>query len=102
MRSAKCSAATAQTARVRHDVAVTETTPAGLPPDPEKYDEYRNVAARRRGLEQPYIAGGDDPEIEATKRRERRYVQILLAMVVVIVLAGFVLGVIGALITTAR
>lgn len=83
-------------------MTVTETTPADLPPDPEKYDEYRNVAARRRGLEQPYIAGGDDPELEATKRRERRYVQILLAMVVIIVLAGFVLGVIGALITAPR
>ena len=102
MRSAKCSRATAPTAKVRHHVALTDANPANLPPDPEKYDEYRNVAARKRGLEQAYIDGGEDPEIEATKRRERPYVQILLAMVVIIVLAGFVLGVIGALITTPR
>ena len=88
--------------RLGHHVPVSETTPANLPPDPEKYDEYRNVAARKRGLEQPYIDGGDDPEIVATKRRERPYVQMLLAMVVIIVLAGFVLGVIGALITAPR
>jgi hypothetical protein len=81
---------------------VTQTTPANLPPDPDKYDEYRNVAARKRGLEQPYIDGGEDPELEATKRRERPYVQMLLAMVVIIVLAGFVLGIIGALITAPR
>ena len=81
---------------------MTETTPVNLPPDPEKYDEYRNVAARKRGLEQPYIDGGEDPEIATTKRRERLYVKLLLAMVVIIVLAGFVLGVIGALITAPR
>ena len=102
MRSAKCSRATASTAKVRHDVTVTQTTPANLPPDPGKYDEYRNVAARKRGLEQPYIDGGEDPEIEETLRRERPYVQILIAMVVIIVLAGFVLGVIGAIITAPR
>jgi hypothetical protein len=92
----------APSSRLGHHVTVTQTTPASPPPDPGKYDEYRNVAARRRGLEQPYIAGGDDPEIEATKRRERPYVQMLIAMVVIIVLAGFVLGVIGALITAPR
>jgi hypothetical protein len=76
--------------------------PAPLPPDPEKYDEVRNVAARKRGLDQPYIAGGEDPELEETLRRERPYVQILIAMVVIIVLTGFVLGFIGAIITTPR
>ena len=81
---------------------MTDVNPTPLPPDPEKYDEARNVAARRRGLEQPYIAGGEDPELEETLRRERPYVQILIAMVVIIVLAGFVLGFIGAIITTPR
>jgi len=81
---------------------VTETTPASLPPDPEKYDEYRNVAARKRGLEQPYIAGGEDPEIEETRRRERPYVEMLVAMVAIIVLGGFVLGLAGALLTAPR
>lgn len=70
-----------------------------LPPDPEKYDEYRNVAARKRGLPQPYIAGGDDPQLGETLERERPYVRLLVGMVVVIVLLGFVLGIVSALIT---
>ena len=81
---------------------MTDANRTPLPPDPEKYDEARNVAARRRGLEQPYIAGGEDPEIEETLRRERPYVRILIAMVVIIVLTGFVLGFIGAIITAPR
>jgi hypothetical protein len=81
---------------------VTNANANPLPPDPEKYDEARNVAARKRGLEQPYIAGGEDPELEETLRRERPYVQILIVMVVIIVLTGFVLGFIGAIITTPR
>jgi hypothetical protein len=78
---------------------VTEPTPTPLPPDPARYDEYRNVAARKRGLEAPYIAGGDDPELADTLRTERRYVHILLAMVAIIVATGFVLGFIGAILT---
>ncbi len=76
--------------------------PTPLPPNPEKYDEARNVAARKRGLDQAYIAGGEDPELEETLRHERPYVRILIAMVVIIVLTGFVLGFIGAIITTPR
>ena len=60
------------------------------------------MAARKRGLEQPYIAGGDDPELDETLRRERPYVRILIAMVVLIVLTGFILGFIGAIITAPR
>jgi hypothetical protein len=59
----------------------------------------RNEHARRRGLPQPYIAGGDDPKLPETLERERPYVQLLVAMVVLIVVLGFVLGFIGALIT---
>ena len=70
-----------------------------LPPDPDRYDEYRNVAARKRGLPKPYIAGGDDPDLPATLAAERPYVRILLAMIIVIVLLGFVLGIAGAIIT---
>ena len=80
-----------------HHGAVTEPNPAPLPPDPARYDEYRNVAARKRGLSGPYIAGGDDPELADSIRRERPYVRILVAMVVVIVLIGFVLGFLGAI-----
>ena len=50
-------------ARVGHHGVVTDPTPTSLPPDPVAYDDPRNVAARKRGLEQPYIAGGDDPEL---------------------------------------
>jgi hypothetical protein len=77
---------------------VTTSTPTPLPPDPVAYDAERNVHARRRGLAQPYIAGGEDPEIATTLRTERRYLRILVGMTLVIVLGGFVIGIIGALI----
>lgn len=65
---------------------------AALPPDPDAYDSPRAVQARARGLAAPYIAGGLDPNPEATRREERRYLRLLIAMVVVLVLSGFVLG----------
>jgi hypothetical protein len=68
-----------------------------LPPDPEAFDAPRAVSARRKGLSAPYIAGGDDPELEATRRRERRYLWLLIAMIVVIVLSGFVLGFVASI-----
>jgi hypothetical protein len=87
---------------------VTQTTPAPppapapqrpeLPPDPVQYDAVRNEHARRRGLPQPYISGGQDPELPETLRREQRYVRLLVGMVAVIVAMGFILGIIGALI----
>jgi hypothetical protein len=67
---------------------------AELPPDPEAYDSPRAAQARARGLAAPYIAGGEDPNPEETRRKERPYVLLLIAMTVVVVLAGFVLGVI--------
>lgn len=68
-----------------------------LPPDPAQYDAVRNEHARKRGLPQAYIAGGNDPELPQTLYRERRYVRILVAMTAIIVLGGFVVGIIGAL-----
>lgn len=70
-----------------------------LPPDPVAYDAERNAAARARGLDAPYIAGGTDPDPAAGRREERRYLRLLIAMVVVILLSGFVLGVIANLAT---
>ena len=67
-------------------------SPSTLPPDPEVYDSPRAVQARARGLAAPYIAGGLDPNPEATRHEERRYLRLLLAMIVVLVLAGFVIG----------
>lgn len=80
------------------------TAPTGddrspLPPDPERYDEYRNVAARKRGLPKPYIAGGEDPDLPETLAAERPYVRILVVMIIAIILLGFVLGIVGAIIT---
>jgi hypothetical protein len=66
--------------------------PANVPPDPEAYDSARAVEARRKGLPGPYIPGGGDPDLEATRRQERRYLWLLIGMVVVIVASGYVLG----------
>jgi hypothetical protein len=66
-----------------------------LPPDPAAYDSERNASARARGLKAPYIAGGRDPDPEVGRREERFYGRLLVVMVVVIVLAGFVLGIIA-------
>ena len=68
-----------------------------LPPDPEAYDSPRAELARARGLAAPYIAGGRDPEPEAGLREERVLGRILIVMVVAIVMGGFVLGIIGAI-----
>lgn len=70
---------------------------ADLPPDPEAYDSERATQARARGLAAPYIAGGLDPDIEATRRRERRDRRLLVAMIVIVILAGFVLGILANL-----
>ena len=71
--------------------------PSLLPPDPAAYDSERNVAARRRGLAAPYIPGGRDPDQDRAEREDRRDLRILLAMVVTIVLFGFVVGIVAAL-----
>lgn len=72
--------------------APTDAGQAALPPDPDAYDSPRAIHARARGLAAPYIAGGEDPDIDRARRDERRYLRILIAMIVVIVLSGFVLG----------
>jgi len=70
---------------------------SGLPPDPTAYDTERNAAARRRGLAAPYIPGGRDPDQAGAEREDRRYLKVLLVMIVAIVVAGFVLGILAAL-----
>lgn len=70
-----------------------------LPPDPAAYDAERNVHARKRGLAAPYIAGGRDPDPETGRAEERRLLRWLILMVVAVVLSGFVLGILGNLIT---
>ncbi len=68
-----------------------------LPPDPVEYDSPRAVRARAKGLDAPYIAGGDDPDPGPAIAEERRYGRLLVVMVVTIVAAGFVVGTIVAL-----
>jgi hypothetical protein len=85
----------------RDDEADLDTRPTAgdgaLPADPGAYDSPRNEAARRKGLAAPYIAGGDDPDLPETLRRERRDVRLLLAMAIGVALIGFVLGLIQVL-----
>lgn len=73
--------------------------PAPLPPDPVAYDAPRNVHARARGLPGPYIGGGHDPDPARGRAEERYYGRLLLAMVLVLILGGFVFGIIVALAT---
>ena len=84
----------------------TESTPpdatSSLPPDPEAYDSERNAHARARGLAAPYIAGGRDPEPEVGRNEERFYGRLLLAMVGLIVLGGFLLGIIANMLGLTR
>jgi hypothetical protein len=81
-----------------HHGRVTDTRTTPLPPDPAQYDAPRNEMARRKGLEQPYIAGGQDPELGRTLARERPYVRLLVWMVLAIVIGGFVLGLVEAIV----
>ena len=79
----------------------TPPTPPTLPPDPVAYDSPRATRAREKGLEAPYIAGGHDPDPAAGLAEERRYVKLLVAMAVVIVASGFVIGTVIAVLGPA-
>lgn len=79
--------------------SVTDARPTpDLPADPDAYDSPRAVRARAKGLDAPYIAGGDDPNIGPALVEERRYWRLLVAMVLTIVASGFVVGTILALV----
>ncbi len=49
----------------------------------------------QRGLAAPYPPGGADPDPDAGHREERFYLRLLIAMVLVIVVGGFTIGLIG-------
>lgn len=68
-----------------------------IPPDPAAYDSPRAERARARGLSAPYIPGGRDPDPEAGRREERLYGRLLLAMILVLALGAFVVGIIANL-----
>ncbi len=88
-----------------HDGVVTLDEPGRgprhLPPDPERYDSPRAQRAREKGLDAPYISGGEAPDAAEAAAEERRLGRILLIMVVVIIAAGFVLGSLVALLGPA-
>lgn len=82
------------------------TPPVSLPAptDPDEaarladiYDSPRAVRARAKGLAAPFIPGGEDPDPAAGRAEERRFGRLLLLMVVVMVGAGFVIGIAIAL-----
>lgn len=68
-----------------------------VPPPPEAYTARASIA-RDKGLPGLYITGGEDPDLPRTVAGERRYVRLLVGMVIAIVLGGFVLGVIGVIV----
>jgi hypothetical protein len=82
--------------------AASPPVAGALPADPAAYDSERAALARARGLSAPYIAGGRDPDPESGRREERFYGRLLVIMVITIVLAGFVLGLLGSVITALR
>jgi hypothetical protein len=75
-----------------NDETVTRT-PDHLPPDPVEYDSPRARIARAKGLEAPYIPGGNDPDPGRGRREERHYGVLLLAMVLGLMFGGFVIGI---------
>jgi hypothetical protein len=79
--------------------STTERATTTLPADPAQYDSDRGRIARAKGLPAGYIAGGKDPSPEEGLREERYYGRLLLAMVITIILAGFVLGILITLAT---
>jgi len=72
-------------------------TGGSVRPDPEAYDSPRAQRAREKGLRGPYITGGEAPDEQEALAEERRLGRWLVLMVAVIVAAGFVLGLIAAL-----
>ena len=76
-----------------------EARAGSLPPDPVEYDSARAQIARAKGLEQPYIAGGRDPDPEVGLREDRYYGRLLVVMVVTLILSGFILGIALAIAT---
>jgi len=83
------------------DAPVPATPSPALPPDPVAYDSPRAVRARAKGLQAPYIAGGNDPDPAAGLAEDRHYGRLLLAMAITIIVSGFVIGTIIALLGPA-
>lgn len=78
-------------------MSAQDTPPRPVPADPDAYDSPRARRAREKGLPGPYITGGEAPDEPQARAEERRLWRWLVAMVVVIVASGFVLGAITAI-----
>jgi len=52
----------------------------------------------RRGIAAPRPVGGQDPDPDATARSERRYLQLLVLMVALIVGITTVVGIVGLIV----
>jgi hypothetical protein len=72
-------------------------TPTQPVPDPARYDSPSAVRARAKGLDGPYITGGEDPDPGPALAEERKLGRWLIAMVVTILASGFVIGTLIAL-----
>ncbi|TFG69170.1 MAG: hypothetical protein E4H24_01480 [Thermomicrobiales bacterium] len=75
---------------------------ASLPPDPAEYDSPRARIARAKGLDQPYIAGGRDPDPGPALEADRHYGKLLLLMVASLMFGGFVIGIVLTIATGGR
>ncbi len=51
----------------------------------------------QRGLSAPYPPGGLDPDPDSGQREERRYLKLLVGMILAIVLGGFGVSILGVL-----
>lgn len=51
----------------------------------------------QRGLSAPYPPGGLDPDPDGGNREERRYLKLLVGMVLAIVLGGFAVSILAVL-----
>ena len=67
--------------------------------DYEQATTPRAQLARARGLAAPYIPGGTDPDPGATAARERIYLRLLVALVVLIVGGSIAVSVAGLIFT---
>jgi len=84
---------TAAPSEPRHDDRAMDD-PQQARPDLPPVTE-RDLAARSRGLKSAYIPGGNDPDLERTRRAEARYVRLLVGMVVLIVGSGLIVSIVG-------